>query len=76
VTEGLTHALGHGVGLDLHEDPFLGSLSEATLVEGDVVAIEPGLYRQGFGGIRLEDLVRITANGREILTDFPYELRL
>ena len=44
------------------------------LVAGDVVTVEPGLYRQGFGGCRLEDLVLVTENGAENLTTFPYDL--
>ena len=44
------------------------------MVEGDVLAIEPGTYRQGYGGVRLEDLVLVTADGAEVLTDFPYRL--
>jgi Xaa-Pro aminopeptidase len=71
--EGYFHSLGHGVGLDVHEEPGLGR-SGRELVEGDVVAIEPGVYRKGFGGCRLEDLVHVTADGCERLTDYPYDL--
>jgi Xaa-Pro aminopeptidase len=71
--EGYFHSLGHGVGLELHEQPSLGRVGE-ELVEGDVIAIEPGVYRKGFGGCRLEDLVRVTAEGCERLTDYPYDL--
>ncbi len=73
LAEGFFHSLGHGVGLEVHEEPGLGRTG-GELVEGDVVAIEPGIYRQGFGGCRLEDLVRVTADGCERLTDFPYDL--
>jgi Xaa-Pro aminopeptidase len=72
--EGFFHSLGHGVGLEVHEQPGLGLISEKELVAGDVVTIEPGLYRQGFGGVRLEDLILVTADGYENLTDFPYDL--
>src|SRR5436309_3877851 len=48
LTEGFFHALGHGVGLEIHEQPILGYLGSKELVAGDVVTIEPGLYRQGF----------------------------
>ncbi len=71
--DGFFHSLGHGVGLEVHEAPGLGLGSE-TLVEGDVLAVEPGCYRQGFGGVRLEDLVVVTADGAQRVTDFPYEL--
>jgi Xaa-Pro aminopeptidase len=70
---GFHHALGHGVGLELHEAPGLGRVGQ-TLVAGDVVALEPGLYRAGFGGCRLEDLVLVADAGGEVLTDFPYDL--
>lgn len=71
--DGYFHALGHGVGLEVHERPSLGRVGD-DLVAGDVIAIEPGCYRRGFGGCRLEDLVLVTADGCETLTDFPYDL--
>ena len=71
--EGFFHSLGHGVGLEVHEQPWLGR-APGELVAGDVVAIEPGLYRSGWGGCRLEDLVLVTEDGGELLTDFPYDL--
>jgi Xaa-Pro aminopeptidase len=72
--DGFFHGLGHGVGLEVHEAPNLGRGGTAELVPGDVVTLEPGLYRQGFGGCRLEDLVLVTEDGAENLTDFPYDL--
>jgi Xaa-Pro aminopeptidase len=71
--DGYFHGLGHGVGLELHERPSLGRRGD-DLVAGDVIAIEPGCYRRGFGGCRLEDLVLVTDGGCEVLTDFPYDL--
>jgi Xaa-Pro aminopeptidase len=71
---GFFHGLGHGVGLEVHEAPSLGRGGTAELIPGDVVTLEPGLYRQGFGGCRLEDLVLVTEDGAENLTDFPYDL--
>jgi Xaa-Pro aminopeptidase len=73
VHDGYFHSLGHGVGLEVHEQPNL-SRFEDPLVPGDVVTLEPGLYRQGFGGCRLEDLVLVTENGAENLTEYPYDL--
>jgi len=72
--EGFFHSLGHGVGLEVHEEPSLGMLGE-ELVAGDVVSVEPGLYRPGYGGCRLEDIVLVTEDGCENLTDYPYELQ-
>lgn len=71
--DGFFHSLGHGVGLEIHEAPSL-SQNEACLVEGEVVAVEPGCYRQGFGGARLEDLVLVTATGAEVITEYSYDL--
>ena len=68
VEDWFIHGTGHGVGLDIHEDPFSGPASKAELMVGDVVTVEPGLYRDGFGGVRIEDLVSVTATGCESLT--------
>jgi Xaa-Pro aminopeptidase len=73
--DGFFHGLGHGVGLQVHEEPALGRTGHDPLRAGEVLAIEPGLYRHGYGGCRLEDLVLVTEDGAEVLTDFPYSLR-
>jgi Xaa-Pro aminopeptidase len=67
------HGTGHGVGLQIHEDPFHNQASTQELLVGDVVTVEPGLYRAGFGGFRVEDLVVVTASGCRILTETPKE---
>ena len=74
--DGFFHATGHGVGLEVHERPGLGRIGSEPLVAGDVIAIEPGLYRHGYGGARVEDLLLVTDDGCEVLTDFPYDLEL
>jgi Xaa-Pro aminopeptidase len=74
--DGFFHSLGHGVGLEVHEEPSLGRTGADPLVPGDVVAIEPGCYRSGYGGVRLEDLVLLTDDGFERLTEFPYALTI
>jgi Xaa-Pro aminopeptidase len=72
--EGFNHSLGHGVGLQVHEAPSLGRTRGYELVPGDVLAVEPGLYRPDIGGVRLEDLVLVTEHGCETLTRYPYAL--
>ena len=72
--DGFFHSLGHGVGLEVHELPSMGRTGQ-DLVPGDVITIEPGLYRSGYGGLRLEDIVLVTDDGYEVLTDYPYDLK-
>jgi Xaa-Pro aminopeptidase len=73
LTSGFFHSLGHGVGLEVHERPWLGRVGD-DLVAGDVIALEPGLYRPGLGGVRLEDIAIVTDDGIDVVTDYPYEL--
>lgn len=68
------HSLGHGLGLEVHEAPRLARTAEGALAEGAVVTIEPGIYRPGWGGVRIEDDVYLGADGPKILTSFPREL--
>ena len=73
LNSGFFHSLGHGVGLEVHERPWLGRVGD-DLVAGDVIALEPGLYRPGLGGVRLEDIAIVTDDGIDVVTDYPYEL--
>jgi Xaa-Pro aminopeptidase len=72
--EGFQFALGHGVGLEVHEAPGLGFSGREPFVAGDVVAVEPGLWDKRIGGVRLEDLLLVTEDGCETLTTSPYAL--
>ncbi|MEO5904312.1 MAG: aminopeptidase P family protein [Gemmatimonadaceae bacterium] len=72
--EAFGHSLGHGLGLEVHEAPRLARTAESTLRAGAVVTIEPGIYRPGWGGVRIEDDVHLSANGPQILTNFSREL--
>jgi len=66
--EEFVHGTGHGVGLLIHEDPFLGLTSTGTLAEGHVLTVEPGVYRAGVGGVRVEDTLLVTSAGGRVLT--------
>jgi Xaa-Pro aminopeptidase len=68
------HGLGHGVGLQIHEAPQMRPESTVVLQPGMVVTVEPGIYLQGWGGIRIEDMVLVTDRGRELLTSLPKRL--
>jgi Xaa-Pro aminopeptidase len=72
--DGFQFSLGHGVGLQVHEDPSLGQTGRDPLVAGDVLAIEPGLVKHGIGEVRFEDLLLVTEDGAETLTSYPYDL--
>ncbi len=71
--EGFQFSLGHGVGLEVHEAPGLGLAGRDELVPGDVLALEPGLWSSEIGEVRFEDLVLVTEDGCETLTQFPYD---
>jgi Xaa-Pro aminopeptidase len=73
--EGFYYALGHGVGLEVHEPPILGRGERDPLIEGDVIALEPGTFKPGVGAARVEDVLLVTSGGHERLTGaFPYGL--
>jgi len=71
VEEYFNHSLGHGVGIEIHEDPRLGPKSEDILKKGMIVTVEPGIYFPDWGGIRLENLVVVQEEGNKILDSLP-----
>ena len=72
--ETFTHSLGHGVGLEIHEQPNLSPRSEDILKSGNILTVEPGIYVEGFCGVRIEDLVMVTENGCENFTHSAKDL--
>ena len=68
------HSLGHGIGLEIHEAPRLARTADMKLPPNTVVTIEPGIYRAGWGGVRIEDDVYLSAAGPRVLTDFTHDL--
>jgi Xaa-Pro aminopeptidase len=70
------HGLGHGVGLEVHEGPRLSKQDSVALAAGNVVTVEPGVYVPGAVGVRIEDLVAVTADGHEVLSGLSKELRV
>ena len=69
------HALGHGVGLEVHELPYVNERRKNKLVEGNVITIEPGIYIPGWGGVRIEDMVLVTKEGPKLLTKAPKKVK-
>ncbi len=73
LAEFFVHSTGHGVGLEIHEDPRVATTSGDVLEPGNVITVEPGVYRPGRGGVRIEDMVLVTDSGHRVLTQSPKE---
>jgi Xaa-Pro dipeptidase len=72
--EYLTHRTGHGLGLEIHEEPYISGISESILKPGMVFSIEPGVYINGEFGVRIEDIVVVTEDGCERMNNYPRDL--
>jgi Xaa-Pro aminopeptidase len=70
----MNHSTGHGVGLEIHEEPVMRETADAPLDQGDVVTVEPGLYLLGLGGVRIEDTGMVAAHGFENFTTLTRSL--
>jgi Xaa-Pro aminopeptidase len=68
------HALGHGLGMEVHEAPGVSGISKEEVRPGMVFTVEPGIYIPGFGGVRIEDDVLVTKDGCRVLSDFPKDI--
>ncbi|MEQ9454534.1 MAG: aminopeptidase P family protein [Phycisphaeraceae bacterium] len=68
------HSTGHGIGLEIHEEPRLSAKAQGALQPGHVVTVEPGIYLPGIGGVRIEDDVLVSDNGHQVLSDLPKDL--
>jgi Xaa-Pro aminopeptidase len=74
--QGFIHGTGHGIGLDLHEEPVRIAHKDCVLEPGHVVSVEPGLYYKDIGGVRIEDLVYVTKRGCDVLAHYPKQLEI
>jgi Xaa-Pro aminopeptidase len=74
--EAFLHSTGHGVGLEIHEQPWVRKGNDDALRAGDVVTVEPGVYLPGVGGVRIEDMVLVSGDGPVVLTESSREMVL
>ncbi|MFH1831115.1 MAG: M24 family metallopeptidase, partial [Pseudomonadota bacterium] len=74
--QGFFHGTGHGIGLEIHEEPVRINWKNFILKKGHVTSVEPGLYYSDIGGVRIEDLVYVTGTGCKVLAHFPKQLEI